>query len=81
MLKSASSEKIIEAIRDLSEGGPPVSPSIVQKITLSFNQKDPSVMSASTAVELLTICEREVIELIGKGQMENGCSSIRSKRL
>ena len=50
VLKSANSDKIVEAIRDLKEGGSPMSPSIARKIALSFNQRTPSVISTSTAV-------------------------------
>ena len=70
VLKSANSDKIVEAIRDLREGGSPMSPSIARKIALSFNQRTPSVISTSTEVESLTTREREVIELIAKGLME-----------
>jgi DNA-binding NarL/FixJ family response regulator len=67
VLKSASSEKIIEAIRDLYEGGAPMSPSIARKIALSFNQ---SVAHSTLEMDILTTREKEVIELIAKGRME-----------
>jgi DNA-binding NarL/FixJ family response regulator len=67
VLKSSSSEKIIEAIKDLQEGGAPMSPSIARKIALSFNQP---IAHASPEVATLTAREREVIELIAKGRME-----------
>ncbi len=67
VLKSSSSEKIIEAIKDLHEGGAPMSPSIARKIALSFNQPTPQY---SAEVDTLTTREREVIELIAKGRME-----------
>jgi DNA-binding NarL/FixJ family response regulator len=67
VLKSASSEKIIEAIKDLHEGGSPMSPSIARKIALSFNHNTPQT---TPQVDILTTREREVIELIAKGRME-----------
>lgn len=68
VLKSSSSEKIIAAIKDLHEGGAPMSPSIARKIALSFNQHTPLYPAAE--VETLTAREQEVIELIAKGRME-----------
>ena len=67
VLKSSSSEKIIAAIKDLSEGGSPMSPSIARKIALSFSQP---LIYTSPEVDTLTPREREVIELIAKGRME-----------
>ncbi len=67
VLKSSSSEKIIAAIRDLNEGGSPMSPSIARKIALSFTQ---NTVNTSPEVDTLTSREREVIALIGKGRME-----------
>ena len=67
VLKSASFEKIIEAIKDLYEGGSPMSPSIARKIALSFSQ---NTSHTTPEVDILTTREREVIELIAKGRME-----------
>lgn len=67
VLKSSPSEKIIEAIKDLYDGGAPMSPSIARKIALSFNQP---ITHISAEVDTLTTREREVIELIAKGRME-----------
>ncbi len=67
VLKSASPEKIIEAIRDLQEGGAPMSPLIARKIALSFSQP---VLQHRPEIDALTTREKEVIELIAKGRME-----------
>ena len=67
VLKSSTSEKIIEAIKDLYEGGSPMSPSIARKIALSFNQPQSRTAPES---DILTTREKEVIELIAKGRME-----------
>lgn len=67
VLKTSSSEKIIAAIKDLHEGGAPMSPSIARKIALSFTQSTPH---HSVEIDTLTPREREVIELIGKGHLE-----------
>ncbi len=72
VLKSSPSEKIIDAIKDLYEGGSPMSPSIARKIAVSFNQ---NTAHSSPEVDILTVREREVIELIAKGRMEKEVSA------
>lgn len=67
ILKSASKEKIIDAIFDLAEGGSPMTPSIARKSALSFNQK---VNHYDFSTNILTNREKEVIELISKGKLE-----------
>lgn len=69
ILKSASKEKIIEAIYDLIDGGSPMSPSIARKITLSFGEMQKPKFQTEAA-NLLTQREKEIIELIGKGKIE-----------
>ncbi len=67
VLKSDKPDKIITAIRDLHEGGAPMSPSIARKIALSFNRDH---LADPRQVALLTAREREVIDLISKGRLE-----------
>jgi len=67
VLKSAKPEKIIEAVRELHEGGAPMSPSIARQIAGSFSK--PAQMPTPES-ELLTIREKEVIQLISKGKLE-----------
>lgn len=67
VLKSASQNKILEAIRDLYEGGSPMSPSIARQITLRFSSNNNTI---SNNAALLTPREKEVIELISKGKLE-----------
>lgn len=67
VLKSAAPEKIIAAIRELHEGGSPMSPSIARKIAGSFDKKNTRPVPKS---ELLSAREQEVIALISRGKME-----------
>jgi DNA-binding NarL/FixJ family response regulator len=69
ILKSASKEKIIDAIFELSEGGSPMTPSIARKIASSFNQKPENLVKEASS-NMLTFREKEVIELISKGKLE-----------
>ncbi len=67
VLKSAKPEKIIEAVRELYEGGAPMSPSIARQIAGSFNKP---AQTPTPESELLTTREKEVIELISRGKLE-----------
>lgn len=67
VLKSASQNKILEAIRDLYEGGSPMSPSIARQIALHFSN---NTNKSTDKTALLTPREKEVIELISKGKLE-----------
>lgn len=69
ILKSATPEKIMQAIVELSEGGSPMSPSIARKIAVSFSSE--TVWAKNTVVaDALSAREREVIELIARGKLE-----------
>jgi DNA-binding NarL/FixJ family response regulator len=69
ILKSATKEKIIESIEEMFNGGSPMSSSIARKIAMSFghNSKD---QKDNKFAGLLTIREKEVIELISRGKIE-----------
>jgi DNA-binding NarL/FixJ family response regulator len=67
VLKSDQSDKIISAIRDIVDGGSPMSPSIARKVALSFSQ-GPKADPIQAA--LLTARETEVIDLIARGKLE-----------
>lgn len=69
ILKSATKEKIIESIEEMFSGGSPMSSSIARKIAMSFgnNSKD---QKDNKFAGILTIREKEVIELISRGKIE-----------
>lgn len=67
VLKSASPEKIIQAILELAEGGSPMSPSIARKVALSLARPAKRLIPKE---DLLSAREQEVIELISQGKME-----------
>jgi DNA-binding NarL/FixJ family response regulator len=62
LLKSTSPAKLIEAIKELHEGGAPMSGQIARQVIRAF-QKDPSQGGA----DLLTATERRVLELLALG--------------
>jgi DNA-binding NarL/FixJ family response regulator len=61
LLKTASPDRIMEALQDLHNGGAPMSPSIARKIVASFH--------TPTDHEMLSSREKEVLHLMAKGYM------------
>ncbi|MFZ1704601.1 MAG: response regulator transcription factor [Saprospiraceae bacterium] len=74
ILKSTSKENIIDAILDLASGGSPMTPSIARKVALSFAHK-PEFNLPQGDTNMLTLREKEVIELISKGKLEKEVAS------
>ena len=64
ILKGASPEKIIEAVKDLHAGGSPMSPSIARRI-LDLMQKLPAVPRQNELP--LTTREKELLEYLSQG--------------
>jgi DNA-binding NarL/FixJ family response regulator len=65
ILKNTSSEKIVESVIDLYNGGSPMSPIIARKVIASFNSPAPYI--DQTVNQLLSKREQEVLELLSKG--------------
>ncbi len=63
LLKRSSPEKILEAIKDVSQGGAPMTSEIARKVVEAFNQ--PTTMDAEE--DGLTRREQEILELLCRG--------------
>jgi DNA-binding NarL/FixJ family response regulator len=63
LLKNASSAKIMEALRELHDGGSPMSASIARKVVASF--QPPQIVSSEN--EKLSARETDVLDLLAKG--------------
>jgi DNA-binding NarL/FixJ family response regulator len=63
LLKRSTPEEVLTAIRDVQQGGAPMSGEIARKVILHF--RDQSAVAAE--VEKLTNREREVLELVSEG--------------
>ncbi len=63
IIKSDSPEQLVEAIRDVSHGGGPMSASIARKVIQHFHATEESIPQADN----LSPREREVLELLGQG--------------
>ncbi len=68
ILKSDTSEKIVEAIMDLASGGSPMSPTVARKVTQSFYNK-------KNVTHPLSERETEIITFISKGFSEKEVAS------
>jgi DNA-binding NarL/FixJ family response regulator len=73
ILKKTSPTKLLEAIRELNEGGAPMSTQIARKVVAAFQQKSISLdtNSNSFGVKLnnLSNREKEILELLAKGML------------
>lgn len=67
LLKSTQPARIIEAIRDLYDGGSPMSAQIARRVVSSFSQ--PAGNMANPYDQLLTEREKEVLQLLSKGKL------------
>jgi DNA-binding NarL/FixJ family response regulator len=65
ILKNTSSEKIVESVIDLYNGGSPMSPIIARKVIASFNA--PVQYIDQSVNQLISKREQEVLELLSKG--------------
>lgn len=67
LLKSTPTNKIMEAIRELHDGGSPMSTSIARKVVASFRM--PTNEFANPYEQLLTLREKEVLEMLSQGKL------------
>lgn len=65
ILKTEGPAKIIGALDELFEGGSPMSSSIARKVVASFSKME----SQNKLTETLTAREKEILDLLAKGQM------------
>jgi DNA-binding NarL/FixJ family response regulator len=66
LLKDERPEQLIEHIREIERGEPPLSPSVARRILSHFHKRAPAHASVG-ADALLTTREKEVLGLLGKG--------------
>ena len=63
LLKRAAPEQVLSAIREVHQGGAPMSGEIARKVIAHFQKQE----AASAEVENLSAREREILELVSKG--------------
>jgi DNA-binding NarL/FixJ family response regulator len=65
ILKGASKDKILTSIRELYEGGSPMSPTIARRVIEAFTERNQN--TSSDFSNLLTNRESELLQLLAKG--------------
>jgi DNA-binding NarL/FixJ family response regulator len=68
ILKKTDPPRMLEAIRELYEGGAPMSSQIARKVVAAFQQK-PAANHESEKLDGLTSREKGILELLSKGLM------------
>lgn len=64
ILKKTAPDRMLEAIRELNEGGSPMSSEIARKVVAAFQQK-----GEDQEIKTLSSREKEILELLSKGLM------------
>jgi DNA-binding NarL/FixJ family response regulator len=63
LLKNCSFEKLFQSVKEIYNGGSPMSPQIARLVVTSFNQKQ----KLSEEIEMLTEREKEILQYLAKG--------------
>lgn len=66
ILKKTSPAKLLEGIKELIEGGAPMSSQIARKVVAAFQNK-PAVNSAISTLDVLSKRENEILEMLSTG--------------
>ena len=69
ILKKTAPDKLLGAIRELSEGGAPMSNQIARKVVAAFQQRPVTTSSGANNISSLSNREREILELLSKGML------------
>jgi DNA-binding NarL/FixJ family response regulator len=66
ILKKTSPAKLLEGIKELIEGGAPMSSQIARKVVAAFQNK-PAAAVADTTLDILSKREKEILEMLSTG--------------
>jgi DNA-binding NarL/FixJ family response regulator len=77
LLKSSSVEKVLQGLREASEGGAPMTPSIARMVIEALREQAPGRESPDDTARL-TAREKEVLVLLAKGQTYSAVSNALS---
>lgn len=67
ILKKTAPEKLLESIKELIEGGAPMSSQIARKVVAVFQKKTVDTSSDSTSLDILSKREKEILEMLSAG--------------
>jgi DNA-binding NarL/FixJ family response regulator len=68
ILKKTDPSRMLEAIRELFEGGAPMSSQIARKVVVAF-QNQPVNSSTGEDLDMLSVREKEILEFLSRGLM------------
>ena len=71
ILKKTAPGKLLDAIKELSEGGAPMSSQIARKVVAAFSKAKPTTEEAASADDIAALSnrEKEILELLSKGML------------
>ncbi len=70
ILKKTAPGKLLEAIKELKEGGAPMSSQIARKVVAAFQNKTMAASEANVdVIDVLSNREKEILKLLSKGMM------------
>jgi len=71
ILKKTAPGKLLDAIKELSEGGAPMSSQIARKVVAAFSKARPTTEEAASADDIAALSnrEKEILELLSKGML------------
>jgi len=71
ILKKTDPARMLDAIRELYEGGAPMSSQIARKVVAAFQQQEKEEQNAANQTKLATLSKREneILELLSRGLM------------
>jgi RNA polymerase sigma factor (sigma-70 family) len=69
ILKKTDPTRMLEAIRELYEGGAPMSSQIARKVVAAFQQQEQQSQIIGTNLDSLSKRENEILELLSRGLM------------
>jgi DNA-binding NarL/FixJ family response regulator len=75
VLKKTEPQKLLEAIKELHEGGAPMSSQIARKVVFAFRDK-PVSQASSRAIEQLSFREKQILEELSRGLMYKEIASV-----
>jgi DNA-binding NarL/FixJ family response regulator len=76
ILKKTEPPKLLESIKELHEGGAPMSSQIARKVVFAFRNKPVSPASPANGIELLSHRERQILEELSRGLMYKEIASV-----
>src|ERR1041384_7713105 len=69
ILKKTAPGKLLDAIKEISEGGAPMSSQIARKVVAAFSKVKPAEESVTDDIGALSNREKEILELLSKGML------------